>query len=160
MSGVLQSPMKPPVRLWRIEHPVDGIGPFQPYDWQQGWRPHLRMVAPWDQDGRTMPSPWDMPIPRLDRCLRGECGTTTNRTFVSPVMKELHGHLKFAFTDLKGLLRWWPGWALDDIAKKGYVVKTVSVPWDAHARWSQQARYDDKRATTLRTLSPVDVLWA
>lgn len=159
MSGVLQGPIRPNVRLWRIEHPKDGIGPFQKYDWDEQKRPHLSTSTPggyeWCDD-RAPLHPLRMPDPRCDKLVRK--GANEAPLVRIEIAGREHSHLRFAFTCLRGLRRWFPVWALEDITSKGYVVLAVACPWEAHTRWQNQARYDANVSTVLRTYRPTDLL--
>lgn len=150
--------MRPAVRLWRIEHPADGIGPFQSEDIQGNTRPCIKDNR-WCPNGAGLSGqhPYNMPVPEYETCVRlGDLPSWRRHiAYTNPI----HARYKFAYLSLDSLLRWFPGWALHQIAEQGYIVKVVGVPWEAHTRWRVQARYDSERATVLRVLSPADLYW-
>lgn len=142
MSGVLQPPLRPAVRLWRIEHPSDGLGPFQGCVGYDGvaTRPFLHC---WLLDEE--PNPDDMPRPSQDVLLRPRRG-------------QAQGVVKFAFPSARALRRWFPVSVLHMLDQLGYQVALVSVPWEHHTRWEQQAAFDSAKAQVLRVLKPSDLL--
>ena len=153
MSGVLQPPIRDPkgprpaVRLWRIEHPQDDIGPFQSCNWSG----HPRRIL--EKACRA----YSMPTPQADRVVRrGELRAAVNG--VLSVRKEVDGHLRFAFTSLRDLRYWFGVDGLREVEALGYVVRVIAAPWTAHTRYRHQARFDAKRAIVLRTLQPTHVL--
>jgi hypothetical protein len=155
VSGVLQGPIKPDVRLWRIEHPADGYGPFAAYDanWnQRGWW----FTTDWADDtplGYWAPNPHRMPAPHREAVLRRGVLPFFDRWADVP-------HIAFGFVKASDILRWFCGRAIRDLTTHGYVVRTLRVPWEHVQRLEHQARYDRTKATVLSTMSPVDLCWS
>jgi hypothetical protein len=139
-----QSSTRPHVRLWRIEHPDDGDGPFAVVDKSGFRRPHVRR----SRDGDWV-HPVNMPGPYDDRRLRiGEVPDWYR-----------NDNMRFAYPTARELLRWWSGWALMEATRQGYVVRLLSVPWERHIRMRTQCIYHVPHATVLHTMAPSEVMW-
>lgn len=155
MSGVLQPPLRPHVRLWRIEHAKDGLGPFQQYNLTtEQARPCLSSFdSAGDYWASSSDHPLNMPSLRQDRLLRPGSPPSVWGDDV-----EAERPFKFAFPGLRELRRWFPLWALQEIDGLGYMVRVVSCPWPSVTRWRHQARYDERCAQLLHSFRPTDLL--
>lgn len=124
------------VRIWRIEHPKDGIGPFFDYGRPAGIK-GLRTSYQGDWI-----HPVNMPGPNQDKRLRGRaaCGI-------------------YAFPTARELLRWFSGWALMQLTALGYVVRLYAVPFGEHERFVTQVCFYRDAAVLLHEIAPAAVMW-
>lgn len=125
------------VRLWRIEHPADQVGPFFEY----GRPAQVQGVRKSHLDDWVHPI--NMPGPNQDKKLRDY---------------HAKGNL-YAFPTAKALLQWFSGWTLMRLTSLGYVVRLFAVPWSRHTRYQWQARFYRNEAVVLHEMSPASVMW-
>lgn len=127
------------VRLWRIEHPADKVGPFFEYGRPTG----VKGVRKSREDDWVHPV--NMPGPDQDTRVWG-------RGTVAP------GQI-YAFPTASTLLQWFSGWTLMRMTSLGYVVRLFAVPWYSHTRYRWQARFWRDDAVLLHEMAPSDVMW-
>lgn len=129
------------VRVWRLEHPDTGEGPF------------VARYSPWDlaatmedDDGpRRMPAPGGYLYGGVP-AIRGDARQKHHRGWV------------FAFSTLTSLRRWITRRWLQMAQDGGFVLRAYAVPWDAHALLPDQVIFDREAALVVREVHPVEAV--
>jgi hypothetical protein len=150
VSGVLQGPVRPDVRLWRIEHETRKVGPFNVEvtgssplgtSWEWDREQAQRVPYQWRPAPHWMPTLWSDETRRL--CTR-----------------EFGSRGRFAFWGLSPIREFFCGHAIAVLAARRFVLRSFRVPWDAHSRFRVQATFDVSRAQVLETLPLTAIFWA
>lgn len=125
--------MTPLRRAWRVEHSVDGYGPW----WND--RPAWNAVDYSEHPGR-------MPMLCADTWLRGrDC-----EEFKPPCWR-------FAFPDVRTMCKWICEKAQHAGHENGFHVRVYGVGWQHHSYYKNQIVFDPSHAVSLRTLSLLDI---